>query len=669
MTSHDRPPITRRDFMERAAVLSVGLGVFPGLARVHLSGGEVSLTTDGIAGTWTTEGGSFRPVALHDTLNRRSIPAPKEAFVLELADGSALRASAMRILGGPRTEKLAVDEHASRFVDRVPGSRVVVELEDPATGLRAEWSAVGRQGSKYLRQEITLRPTRSQVPVKRIVLVDVDLSNAAVFGTVRGSPIVSGDVYLGFEHPLSHASLEGARARAVLPRDLPLRPGTTFTVSSVVGSTPAGQLRRGFLEYVERERAHPYRTFLHYNSWYDLGYFNRYGEAGALAAIRAFGQELHEKRDVTLDSYLFDDGWDDPKTLWHFDSGFPDGFTNVRKAAERYGAEPGVWLSPWGGYGKPRQERLAYGKAHGLEMNSGGFALSGPKYYKLFHDTCVRFIEKYGVNQFKFDGTGNASSVVPGSRFDSDFDAMISLIGDLRRIEPDLYVNLTTGTYPSPFWLKHCDSIWRGGDDHSFAGVGTKRQQWITYRDGDTHRGIVAKGPLYPLNSLMLHGLIYAKYANGLNSDPGHDFRSEIRDYFGTGTQLQEMYITPSLLSDENWDDLAEAARWSRRNASTLVDTHWIGGDPLELEPYGWASWSPAKGILVLRNPSDRPQSMEVDVERALELPEGAPRSWSLASPWKDGGGAGGPVRLEAGAPHVFRLEPFEVLTLEGKGA
>ncbi|WP_433984484.1 hypothetical protein RBB78_06555 [Tunturiibacter empetritectus] len=39
-------------------------------------------------------------------------------------------------------------------------------------------------------------------------------------------------------------------------------------------------------------------------------------------------------------------------------------------------------------------------------------------------------IRKYGVNQFKFDGTGNANTVFRGSRFDSDFDAMIHLIGE-----------------------------------------------------------------------------------------------------------------------------------------------------------------------------------------------------------------------------------------------
>ncbi|SPE42168.1 hypothetical protein SBA3_500033 [Candidatus Sulfopaludibacter sp. SbA3] len=300
---------------------------------------------------------------------------------------------------------------------------------------------------------------------------------------------------------------------------------------------------------------------------------------------------------MTLDSYLFDDGWDDPASLWNFHSGFPQGFANVAKAAASYRAGIGVWMSPWGGYGKPKQDRVRFGGEQGFEIQDGGFALSGPKYYRRFDEVCRRMMTEFGVNQFKFDGTGNANKVSPGSQFDSDFDAAIHLIGDLRQARPDLYVNLTTGTYPSPFWLRYADSIWRGGEDHDFAGVGTWRQKWITYRDADTFRHVVSAGPLFPINSLMLHGMIYASKAKNLGDDPASDFRSEVRDYFGTGTQLQEMYISPNLLSEQNWDDLAEAAKWSRGNAATLVDTHWIGGDPAKLEPYGWAAWSPAKAV------------------------------------------------------------------------
>ena len=231
-------------------------------------------------------------------------------------------------------------------------------------------------------------------------------------------------------------------------------------------------------------------------------------------------------------------------------------------------------------------------------------------------------------------------------------------------MKPDLYINLTTGTYPSPFWLLYADSIWRGGDDTEFAGVGSSRERWITYRDADTYDEIVKAGRLFPLNSLMLHGIVYAQKAPDLSTDPNGDFRNEVRSYFGSGTQLQELYITPSLLTNADWDVLAETAKWSRRNASTLLDTHWIGGDPRWLSVYGWAAWSPQKGILTLRNPSDKVQDFAVDIGQAFELPPGAAQHYSAHSPWASDA-AQHANDLVAGQPHIFHLDPFEVLTLE----
>jgi hypothetical protein len=99
-------------------------------------------------------------------------------------------------------------------------------------------------------------------------------------------------------------------------------------------------------------------------------------------------------------------------------------------------------------------------------------------------------------------------------------------------------------------------------------------------------------------------------------------------------------------------------------NADVLKDTHWVGGDPAWLEVYGWASWSPRKGILVLRNPTDKRQSIELDLAKVFELPTDAPRSYTARSPWKGDSGES-PVVLHAGVGHTFQLAPFEVLTLD----
>jgi hypothetical protein len=636
----------------------------PGAAQVESAGKRFKLSNGAIEGVWEISNGKVTAVSMTNRLDGKPMPVPERLFELTITNGAPVSSESMKVALGPKVERLAGNASASRLAERFDGQQVTVELESENPTLHAFWRIVLRDGSNYFRQELTLQAPKADVEISSIRLVDMHVPDASISGVVKGSPVVAGNLFFGFEHPISDSRITQGRVLCSISRELPLLAGQSITYSSVAGVTPNGQLRRGFLNYVERERAHPYRPFLHYNSWYDIGYFSKFDEGAAVGVIRAYGAELVEKRGVKMDSFLFDDGWDDNATLWHFDRGFPHGFTPLKEAAAKYGAAPGVWLSPWGGYGKPHDERVAYGKKQGFETNEGGFALSGPKYFARFRETTLDFVNRYGVNQFKIDGTGNVNSAIKGSEFDSDFHAAISLIREWRRIKPDIYVNLTTGTYPSPFWLQYADSIWRGGEDHSFLGVGSNRQKWITYRDSDTFAGVVQAGPLYPLNSLMLHGLIYARHAHNLGTDPDHDFASEVRDYFGTGTQLQEMYVTPALLQDADWDVIAECAKWSRSNSDVLVDTHWIGGDPAMLEVYGWASWSPRKGILVLRNPSDHLQAITIDLQNAFELPEGATRKYSAHSPWQKDAGQES-ISLTAGESHVFQLEPFEVLTLD----
>lgn len=637
----------------------------PGTAKAEVNVQEFSIGNNVLHLRWKVADGAIAGAEFTDLIARRTLAAQPALFTVLLGNGTILSASAMKMVEPPRVVDLPAQPAALPISRQVPGKAIAAAFADASNNLRLAWRVILRDGSNYVRQELELTSNNADVPVREVRLIDWGLPEARVVGTVKGSPVVAGTLFTAVEDPLAFCAVAESRARCWVERELPLKSGQTVAYSSVIGVTQPGQLRRGFLHYVERERAHPYRTFLHYNSWYDLGYFSRYDEAGAVQVINAFGTELTKKRGVPIDSFLFDDGWDDPATLWHFNSGFPNGFTEVRAAAAAYGTAPGVWMSPWGGYGKPKQQRVAAGREAGYEIVDNGFALSGPRYYAAFRDTCVKFIRDDGVNQFKFDGTGNADRVYPGSAFDSDFAAAIHLIGELRALKPDLYINLTTGTYPSPFWLRYADSIWRGGEDHDFLGVGPKREQWITYRDADTYEHVVMKGPLYPLNSLMLHGIIYAKSAKDLNTDPHDDFTNEVRDYFGSGTQLQEMYITPLLLSNSNWDHLAEAALWSRENADVVVDTHWVGGDPGQLEVYGWASWSPRKAILVLRNPSDKPQSISLDAATIFELPADAAHVYALHSPWKEDR-AKKIVRIAAGQSHTFTLGAFEVLVLEG---
>jgi hypothetical protein len=317
-----------------------------------------------------------------------------------------------------------------------------------------------------------------------------------------------------------------------------------------------------------------------------------------------------------------------------------------------------------GGYGEPKDKRLQFGRQQGYEINDTGFSMAGPKYYAAFKKSCAEMIRKYGVNHFKFDGIAAGMYASGGAQYILDTEAMRRLMLELRQEDPDLYINLTTGSWPSPFWLRYADSLWRQGGDMGLSGKGPNQQKWLTYRDQETYRNIVRKGPLYPLNSLMTQGVAYSR--NGSAGDPTFNsagFKDDVRAFFGSGAGLQELYVQPDKLTEDDWAVLAEAAKWSRANAGALVDTHWIGGDPGKLEVYGYASWNARKGVVMLRNPDDQPHPFALDIGSAFELPAGAPTRYSLKSPWVQV--ASNPALIaEAGKPLSIQLKPFEGMVL-----
>ena len=113
-------------------------------------------------------------------------------------------------------------------------------------------------------------------------------------------------------------------------------------------------------------------------------------EAECLAVIETFGRELTEKRGVRLQCFLWDDGWDDPTTLWQVDKqNFPRGFAPLVEAAKKYHSRLGVWMSPWGGYGDTKTKRVEQGRKQGFETVGPNFSMAGPNYYRRFLETSL----------------------------------------------------------------------------------------------------------------------------------------------------------------------------------------------------------------------------------------------------------------------------------------
>ena len=237
------------------------------------------------------------------------------------------------------------------------------------------------------------------------------------------------------------------------------------------------------------------------------------------------------------------------------------GFATLKTQMDKMNAHLSIWISPLGGYGG-NAERTADAQKMGLIPPGAKLDFVYPRYKEWFQNRCLQLMREDGVNAFKWDKAGDGVS--------PHFMALLDIAQHLRRQNPKVFINVTVGTWPSPFWLNYVDSTWRNGSaDVGWAGKGRNatnkfdRERWLTFRDGYCRKLFVERSPLYPLNSIMAHGIVHGRYFQGgdIGKNNPPDLKNEARSYFANGASLQELYLTPSLMTPQAWDDVADAAK------------------------------------------------------------------------------------------------------------
>lgn len=113
---------------------------------------------------------------------------------------------------------------------------------------------------------------------------------------------------------------------------------------------------------MERERVMPYRPFIHYNSWYELNInrnndsdpAKRMTEEQCLAVLKDWQEQFFQKRGMSIDAFVWDDGWDEFNSLWDFHKMFPQGFKRIDAAAGRQRPASARGWVRWGATEPPR---------------------------------------------------------------------------------------------------------------------------------------------------------------------------------------------------------------------------------------------------------------------------------------------------------------------------
>ena len=507
--------------------------------------------------------------------------------------------------------------------------RLVGSPEVASDGTRLAWRLAGHGVEADMAvdapaQAAVVRTRVSLAGAGRLQRVEAERwAPEATASVGLGQPVFGPGWFAGLEHP-------GAEGFALaVDVDLGARGANRWTAPPlVVGGAPAGQELSAFWDELDRLRACPPRMVVLANNWYQLGAVGRMDEASVVAELDGFGG-VATRHGLALDWYCLDDPWDGS---WAGETGiwgrldparFPRELDRLQRAAAAAGVGGiGLWVSPWGGYFERHEARVTWGRDRGFEIDERGgrwpcLCPAGDTYHRHLAQSLARHTAA-GVGYWKIDGvqfdcqeSRHGHAVGPAGRTEQ-MDRFAALLDGVRVVRPDVFVAFTTGSNPSPWWLRHADVVWRGGldDDAPQTCEGGRLDRFTTYIDTCLD---AFKPTGLPVSSVVTFSVVENQaraYRGGGESDAW-----ERHCWFlaGRGSLHHDLYVAPDSLSDGEWATLSRALAWARRNRRVLARSRMIGGRPQAGEPYGFVSVNEGEAIVCLRNPSGRGQPVWPD--------------------------------------------------------
>lgn len=432
----------------------------------------------------------------------------------------------------------------------------------------------------------------------------------------NGQPVYVDNLFMGLEWPTADNSFKEGKYSSTHWPAWNIAKETTSKIA-VWGATPKDATSNWFLEkYVPTIRGSGPRPILVNNTWFDSTGANLKDYESTLNGYR---KDLFEKYNIELESFVIDDGWQNLQSIYEPKS--IEGFEELQKGIVEIlpGCQMGLWL-PISCAG-PAGDRV-WGLKNGYEVtlmpkNYGDdgyytYCLLGKNYTKTFKSRVDYIIKDLKVNYLKHDFNpgrcatpGHDHRITVGADLESQTEGRFFWMHYMRALEPEIFLNYTSGMNLSPWWLMGADCIWFGGSDFEGIGTGVGRERVTTYRDRQMYLEFVQNNNQFPTNAIMTHGIIKGNFCMNWKT-PIEDWEHNVLMYFGRGVMMWELYLTPELLTDKEWAFLSKTIKWAKKNAKVLShNTQFLLGDPAKGEPYGYAHSEGNKCILFLRNPGE----------------------------------------------------------------
>lgn len=427
---------------------------------------------------------------------------------------------------------------------------------------------------------------------------------------------------------------------------LNLNCGTTYrtwsTVSGAAESADYNSVRREFLDYV-RFVSREIKPRFQYNSWYD--HMLDITEENVTKSFTEIEDGLSKALIPPIDSYVVDDGFSDYRgDFWNFNSKFPNGFEKISLLTRKFSSNFGMWLGPRGGYNDEtgsfarRMQRAGKG---GYNIRSNDVCVADKRYIKNVTDYFIDCMNRFDINYWKLDGfllkacpSKKHGHVTGGFKDMYEYTEMwenwIDVFRKMRIHREtkggNLWLNQTSYCNASPFFLQWSDSLWiQNSSDVEFLQKTKSGEKLLTsdvdkllsYRDSRYYDFFIRRKYQVPPEYLYNHDPIYGNSAKVSMTD------SEYRKYLfmmsARGNFFWELYYSYNMLSPSKWRINADVFRFIKNNADVLKNSVFIGSDPEESGGiYGYSAWTEKKGIVALRNPSNREQEFTFSLNKTM---------------------------------------------------
>ncbi len=186
-------------------------GEAPGKAQVECDGASATLSNDMFSASFRKAGSGvvFGGMKLADGTSVAA--SGTNLFTIHLADGKSYTSKELTC-SELAEGKPEVDKKHPQIAQRVPGKEVSCTFNTPDKKLEIQWKAVLRNGSHYLRQELTVKALKntefaSLTPLEYKIEAGGEPTLSG--NTTHGKVVINDLVFCGLETPMSKMSVPG----------------------------------------------------------------------------------------------------------------------------------------------------------------------------------------------------------------------------------------------------------------------------------------------------------------------------------------------------------------------------------------------------------------------------------------------------------------------------